>query len=103
MLCAEYDYDMDIAVQKEESYEDGFETGFADGERRGKIEGSIEGERRGKAESIIELLKFIGEVPEELKEKIIAQTNMEVLNNWLRFAATVSSVNEFECKIKEYK
>lgn len=30
MLCAEYDYDMDMAVQKEENYEDGFSKGVAD-------------------------------------------------------------------------
>lgn len=27
MLCAEYDYDMDMVVQKEESYQDGFSDG----------------------------------------------------------------------------
>lgn len=26
-LCAEYDYEMDIKVQREESYEEGFEQG----------------------------------------------------------------------------
>ena len=93
MLCAEYDYDMDIAVQREESYEDGFEDGFAGG----KIEGKIE----GRAESVIELLKSVGEVSEELENRILSQTDVSVLNKWLKMVAIVSSVNEFECKIKE--
>ena len=30
MLCAKYDYKMDIAVKQEEAYEDGFEQGAHD-------------------------------------------------------------------------
>ena len=36
MLIGEYDYDTDIAVQREES----FEIGLAEGEARGRSEGS---------------------------------------------------------------
>ena len=39
MLLAEYDYDTDIAVQREES----FEIGLAEGEARGKSLGLAEG------------------------------------------------------------
>lgn len=38
MLIGEYDYDTDIAVQREES----FEIGLAEGDARGRSEGSLQ-------------------------------------------------------------
>lgn len=88
MMCAEYDYDMNIAVQREESYEDGFVAG----EKRGEL--------LGKARSVIELLKNNGVVTEELASEIMEQEDETVLNMWLKIAATVSTVDEFERKFK---
>lgn len=34
-LCAEYDYEMDMQVKKEEAYEEGFDNGFDNGFLRG--------------------------------------------------------------------
>ena len=39
MFLDPYDYDMDIAVQREEAYEDGFENGFGKGEEKGEKNG----------------------------------------------------------------
>lgn len=78
MLCAEYDYDMDIAVQKEESYEDGF--------------------AQGKADDILEFLNDIGNVSEDLKAIIMGQDNIDVLKEWLKISAKVSSIEEFRKK-----
>ena len=38
MLIAEYDYDTDIAVQREESLRVGIQQGFADGSHQAKLE-----------------------------------------------------------------
>ena len=38
MLVAEYDYDTDIAVQREESLRIGIQQGFADGSYKTKLE-----------------------------------------------------------------
>ena len=38
MLVAEYDYDTDIAVQREESLRIGIQQGFADGSYQTKLE-----------------------------------------------------------------
>ena len=38
MLLAEYDYDTDIAVQREESLRIGIQQGFADGSYQTKLE-----------------------------------------------------------------
>lgn len=79
MLCAEYDYDMDIAVQREESYEDGKLAGIS--------------------ESILGFLSDIGNVSEELKDIIFKQEEINVLKEWLKISARVSTVEEFREKI----
>lgn len=56
------------------------------------------GETKGKAESIIELLKDIGNVSEELKCKIMKQEDTDVLKEWLKLSAKVSSIKEFREK-----
>ena len=38
MLLTEYDYDTDIAVQRQEAYEDGVEKGFSQGAQQKAIE-----------------------------------------------------------------
>ena len=38
MLCAKYDYKMDIAVKQEEAYEDGMNAGIEKGAREKAIE-----------------------------------------------------------------
>ena len=50
MLIAEYDYEMDIAVQREEAYE--------------------EGEKEGCLEALLEILKYKDNIPEKLEEKL---------------------------------
>ena len=50
MLIGEYDYDTDIAVQREES----FDMGLAEGEARGRSEGS----HQAKLETAKNLLQF---------------------------------------------
>ena len=49
---------------------------------------------------ILELLKDLGEVSEELQRKIMEQSDTEVLNQWLRYAARVETIQEFKQKIQ---
>ncbi|SHK00059.1 hypothetical protein [Hespellia stercorisuis] len=80
MLIAEYDYDMDIEVQREEAH--------------------MLGKAEGKAEDILELLEEYGTVPGEFVREIREQKDLEILKRWLKIAARVNSVQEFEEKIK---
>ena len=50
----------------------------------------------GKAEAIIELLEETGEVPEELAKVINSQKDLEILKQWIKFAARADSIEEFE-------
>ena len=81
MLIAEYDYDMDIKVQREEAKE--------------------EGVRLGTVNNIMDFLEDLGEIPETLKSKIMQEEKPDVLRRWLKLAAKAETIEEFEKKIEK--
>lgn len=77
----------------------GMEEGRKEGIVKGRAEGKLEGKLEGKAEDILVLLGELGTVSETLKEKIMAETDLELLANWLRLSARAVSIQEFEEKL----
>lgn len=67
----------------------------AEGKAEGKREGRAEGKAEGKAEGILELLEEIGPVSDELRERIMSETDLELLRRWLKQAAKADSVETF--------
>lgn len=57
--------------------------------------GKSEGKAEGKAESILDLLDMLGNIPAEVSKKIMSETNIAVLRDWLHKAARASSIEEF--------
>ena len=55
-----------------------------------------EGRAEGRADSVLELLKGLGIVSEELIQRIMKERDTEVLRSWLKMAARAGSVQEFE-------
>lgn len=55
-----------------------------------------EGKAEGKAEAIIELLEEVGELSAELRQTILEQKDLEILRDWLKKAAQIQAVEEFE-------
>ncbi len=49
----------------------------------------------GKAEAILDLLDMKGSVPQELRQRILAETNEDTLHQWLRAASISRSADEF--------
>ena len=74
------------------------EEGRLAGKAEGIIEGRIEGKIEGKIEDILELLNDIGTVPDDLKQTIEAETDVNTLSTWLKLAAKVESIEEFRKK-----
>ena len=70
-------------------------TYLMDAKYEGKLEGIQEGLQEGKAESIIELLEEFEPVPQELREAIMREKNMDTLSIWHRLSAKVESLDEF--------
>ena len=67
--------------------------GIAEGMAAGKVEARIE--------ATLELLEDIGEIPEELVRKISSQNNLDILRKWLKFAASATTIEEFEEKVSQ--
>lgn len=70
------------------------------GERYMLFERLLEDERKagwieGKAESVIEILRTIGDIPEDLRHRINDEKNLDVLQSWLLLAAKAQSVEQF--------
>lgn len=59
-------------------------------------ESKAEGKAEGRCDMIIELLKELGNLPEELVRRIQQEKDLQVLIRWNRLAARVGSVQEFE-------
>ena len=74
---------------------EGRQAGMAEGRQSGMAEGKLAGMAEGKAISILELLDELGQVPCELKETILNQTNPDILTQWLKLAAKAKDFSEF--------
>ena len=69
MLIAEYDYDMDIEVQREEAYTEGLSRGREEGLREGREEGHKEGCNYKLIEQLKKKLSK-GKSPEEIADEL---------------------------------
>lgn len=69
--------------------------------KRERREAKAEGKAEGKAEDVLELLEGLGSVPEDLREVIMQEKNLDVLKKWLRLAAKSVSVEEFRNGMEE--
>ena len=63
----------------------------AEGIATGRAEGII----AGKIEDILELLEEHGKIPDELKARISAQKDLEILRKWIKLAAQTTSIHAF--------
>ena len=59
--------------------------------RVSKAEGKIE----GKAEAILDLLRDLGPVPEDIEKQIAQTTDLELLKKWLKAAARAEGIESF--------
>ncbi len=54
-----------------------------------------DGKLEGRIESILELLEDLGDIPEELRDKIEEQEDLAILKVWHKLAAKVESIERF--------
>lgn len=66
-----------------------------DERRAGRAEGLIEGRIKGLKQSILVLLDGYGAITEELKNKIEQETVPERVEQWIKLAAKVTSIEQF--------
>ncbi|MDO4343712.1 MAG: Rpn family recombination-promoting nuclease/putative transposase [Eubacteriales bacterium] len=79
-----------------DEYAQGKAEGKAEGELIGRAAGEIAGRAEGKAESVLELLEELGNVPQSLREHILSETDIELLQRLLKRAAKAETLHQFE-------
>ena len=80
MLCAKYDYKMDIAVKKEEAFQDGKEAGIAEGISQGSQQKAIEAARSfyTNGVSVDIIAKSLGMTETQVREIVNSSVSVEV-------------------------
>lgn len=68
-------------------------------EQRIRDRAIAEGRAEGRAESLLEILAEKGEVSDDLRERIMAESNLECLGKWLKAAVRSETIEEFEGKM----
>ena len=61
-----------------------------------RAEGRIEGRAEGKAEAVLEILEACGEIPEELRNRIVSVKDTIVLGQLLKYAVQATTISEFD-------
>ena len=99
MSIFEYDEEKTKKFLREEAIEIGIEEGKLLGILQGRSEGMSEGiaigKELGKSEFLINILEELGEIPENLQNKIKSQKDENILKEWLKKSIRVSSIEEF--------
>lgn len=60
-----------------------------------KAEASAEGRGEGKADSVLELLSDLGDIPEDIEARIKEEQDENILSRWLELAAKAKEMEEF--------
>jgi hypothetical protein len=87
--------EQEFVVTMQNTWEKARELGEKKGRAEGRAEGRVETEATTKAQAVLTVLEARGiTVPEEVRERILAQKDPKRLERWLRRAAVVSSAGE---------
>lgn len=68
--------------------------------KAGMEEGKLEGIREGKLDDICAFLSDLGVIPELLKDRLMAITDMDMLSVLLKKAAQAESIEAFEDEVE---
>ena len=71
-----------------------FEEMLRDERAEGKAEGIAEGKTEAVLEMLLELMNDLGEIPDELRNRITSEKDLETLKKWHRLAARSESLDE---------
>jgi len=110
----DYTFERQIILEREEGRIEGRAEGHAEGLAVGRAEGRTEGLAEGHADglaegiaqgisqSIISILEEKHKIPDELSTMIKNEKDTDILNMWLKAAASASSVSDFmeKCNLK---
>ncbi|MDE7224972.1 MAG: Rpn family recombination-promoting nuclease/putative transposase [Acetatifactor sp.] len=73
--------------------------GRAEGILEGKTEGETIGDLKRSRQAILDLLEELGDIPEDIHNRILAEVDIEVLRKWLKAAAKTTDFDAFRGKM----
>lgn len=76
----EYDFEKHMKQEREENWIEGHEVGVMDQQKA----------------NIFELLEDLGEIPEELRSKIMDESDLKILKKWHKLSARAESLEDFQ-------
>lgn len=91
MILTVYNEERHYRNEKQASYE----SGRAEGEAIGRAVGKSLGKAEGKAEALLVVLEILGDVSLELREKILVEKDIAVLDLWMKEAVRAESIGAF--------
>lgn len=65
-----------------------------------RAEGLAEGRAEGRIDVLCQILKELGEIPYELRNRIKVEKDLNVLSSWVKVAAKAESMEDFIQKIQ---
>lgn len=89
MLYTQWNWDDAMAVEREEAYAEGVNQGIA------------QGIAQGISQDILSLLEDLGEIPEDIQTRILAEENPDILRAWHKAAARAKSFTDFRKSFSE--
>lgn len=78
---------------------EGIVEGRSIGQSEGRVEGIAIGDLRRLRQDILDLLEELGEIPKDIRSRILAVEDTETLRGWLKAAARVTNFDDFQEKI----
>ena len=90
-----------IEEGRKEGHEEGRKEGLEEGLKEGRKEGREEGLEEGRTEAILLFLSTKGTVPTDLKDRILAQKDPDVVKQLILFAAEAKSIEDFAARAEE--
>ena len=93
-MAFEYTIIREFNKEREKVRREGRAEGIAEGIAEGKAKGKVE----DRIEATLELLEDLGDISEELAQKIRNQNDLNILRRWHKFAASATTIEEFEEK-----
>ena len=91
--------DFDPFYKKKYKYT--FDTICKEERDAGRTEGVVKGIVKGRVDSILELLSELGEIPEDLQERISVEKDPDVLKSYLKIASASETIEEFRRKTSQ--
>lgn len=88
-----------LADGRAEGLADGRAQGLADGRAQGHAEGHARGLVESSRRSIFDLLEEHSPIPDDIRARIYAEENMDILRKWLKAAAHATDIADFRDKI----